>query len=248
MRRHLPLLALLFAAQIAAAPPKLEKRAIISFDPGWRFLQSDAAGAEQPAFDDAAWRAVDVPHDWSIAGPFDPQNTTGGAGGFLPAGIGWYRKQFTLPESDSAKSVFIDFDGVMANSDVWINGFHLGHRPYGYVSFEYELTGHLHFGSGRANVLAVRADNSKQPASRWYAGAGIYRHVRLVTADPVHLAHWSTFVTTPKTTLVHVAAAVENQADAPRTVSLEISLVAPSGAVAATATTPAQTIPAGQQA
>ncbi len=252
MRRHLPLLALLFAAQIAAAPPKLEKRAIISFDPGWRFLQSDAAGAEQPAFDDAAWRAVDVPHDWSIAGPFDPQNTTGGAGGFLPAGIGWYRKQFTLPESDSAKSVFIDFDGVMANSDVWINGFHLGHRPYGYVSFEYELTGHLHFGSGRANVLAVRADNLLQPASRWYAGAGIYRHVRLLVLDPVHVAHWSTFISTPGidpgSALVHVQTSVANQSQTASPVGIQITLFDPSGTQVADTTLPSQTIQPAQTA
>jgi len=86
----------------------------------------------------------------------------------------------------------------MANSEVWINGFRLGKRPYGYVSFRYELTGHVTFGAQNANVLAVRADNSGQPASRWYAGAGIYRHVRLLVTDPVHLDQWATFVTTPQ--------------------------------------------------
>src|SRR5579883_1982040 len=137
-----------------------------SFDSGWRFLKADAPGAEAPAFNDTAWRAIDLPHDWSIEGPFDPQNPTRGAGAFLPAGIGWYRKTFTVPTADRGKRIFVDFDGVMANSDVWINGFHLGKRPYGYVSFRYELTDHLNF--GKPNTIAVRADNSQQPASRWY--------------------------------------------------------------------------------
>ena len=158
-----------------------------SLDTNWKFSPGDAPGAEQSQFNDGAWRKLNLPHDWSIEGPFAETNKTGGAGAFLPSGVGWYRKQFTLPESDAGRRVFVEFDGVMANSDVWINGVHLGHRPYGYVSFGYELTGHLKFGAGETNVLAVRADNSEQPASRWYAGAGIYRHVRLVVTDPVHL-------------------------------------------------------------
>ena len=154
-----------------------DARTIWPFDSDWRFLNADSTGAEQPQFDDNAWRQVNVPHDWSIAGPFAETNLTGGAGGFLPSGVAWYRKHFSLPEKDKSRCVFIDFDGVMANSDVWINGFHLGHRPFGYVSFNYELTGHLNFGGD--NVLVVRVDTSAQPASRWYTGAGIYRHVRL---------------------------------------------------------------------
>jgi len=207
-----------------------------SFDANWRFLKSDAPGAEQPAFDDASWRTLNLPHDWSIEGPFDPKNPSGQAGAFLPNGIGWYRKSFTLPAADSTRRTFIDFDGVMANSDVWINGFHLGKRPYGYISFRYELTAHLNFGP-KANVIAVRADDDKQPASRWYPGAGIYRHVWLVTADPVHLAHWSTFVSTPKAAAdgatVHVETDIENQSPAARTVSLAIRIVTPSGRPAA---------------
>jgi beta-galactosidase len=217
-----------------------------SFDGGWRFLKADANAAETPRFDDSAWRAVTLPHDWAIEGPFDEKASTGQGGAWLPAGVGWYRKHFTMPANAARRRVFIDFGGVMANSEVWINGFHLGKRPYGYVSFRYELTGHLNFGA-QDNVIAVRADNSQQPASRWYAGAGIYRHVRLVTADPVHLEHWSTFVTTPKTSVVHVAASVENQSDAAHTVALEIALIAPNGSTVATQTTAAQPVPSGKQ-
>src|SRR5438128_2555740 len=189
------LLSLVVALRSIAPAASLEApaypRVTSSFDSDWRFLKGDVPGAEKADFDDSGWRKLDVPHDWSIEGPFDEKNPTGGAGGFLPAGVGWYRKHFTLPIGYRDRRVFIDFDGVMANSDVWINGFHLGRRPYGYVSFRYELTGHLNFG-GKQNVLAVRADNSGQPASRWYAGAGIYRHVRLVATNPAHTDAWAT--------------------------------------------------------
>src|SRR3984957_12265732 len=153
MRFFLPWLCL--AAAAAAAP-----RVTLQFDDDWRFLKADAAGAEKTEFADTTWRTVKVPHDWSIEGPFDEKNPTGGAGAFLPAGVGWYRKHFSAPQEFADRRVFIDFDGVMANSDVWINGEHLGKRPYGYVSFRYELTGHLKFGPRSENVLAVRADNS----------------------------------------------------------------------------------------
>jgi beta-galactosidase len=233
---------------IAPAPA----RSTSAFDADWRFLKSDAAGAEQPDFDDAAWRKLDVPHDWSIEGPFDKNNPTGGAGGFLPAGVGWYRKHFTLPTEDKDRRVFIDFDGVMANSDVWINGFHLGKRPYGYVSFRYDLTGHVNFGGDKANVVAVRADNTGQPASRWYTGAGIYRHVRLVVTNPVHLEHWGTFVTTPQAgtdkATVRVQSDVVNQSNVARDLSLQVTLFDPSGRTIQTADTKAQRIPVGATA
>ena len=225
-------------------------RVSTSFDSDWRFLKSDAPGAEKPDFDDASWRKLDVPHDWSIEGPFDKNNPTGGAGGFLPAGVGWYRKHFILPASHADRRVFIDFDGVMANSDVWINGFHLGKRPYGYVSFRYELTGHLNFGSNKPNVLAVRADNSGQPASRWYTGAGIYRHVRLVVTNPVHFQHWGVFVTTPQVAagqaVVRVQSTVVNQAELARNVTVQITLLDPRGRTVSSGEAKSQSIAAGQ--
>jgi beta-galactosidase len=237
----------------AAAPVNAQQRARItmSFDPDWRFLKADASGAEQPDFNDAEWRALNVPHDWSIEGPFDQNSPTRGAGGFLPSGGAWYRKHFTLPADYAQRRVFIDFDGVMANSDVWINGFHLGKRPFGYVSFRYELTGHLNFGNNKPNVLAVRADTSQQPASRWYTGAGIYRHVRLVVTEPVHIDQWGTFVTTPKIAsdqaTVHVQNTVVNQSDTAREVALQITLLGPDGRWSIqTVETKPQTVPAGK--
>ncbi len=231
----------------ALAPkPTAPARITQSLDASWRFLKSDATGAEAPGFVDAAWRQLDVPHDWSIEGPFDEKNPAGGAGAFLPSGVAWYRKHFTVPASYAGRRVFIEFDGVMQNSDVWINGQKLGHRPFGYVSFHYELTDHLSFGDGKENVLAVRADTAVQPASRWYAGAGIYRHVRLVVTDAVQLTYQSTFVTTPRiatdSASVRVSSTVRNQAKSARAVSLQVTLVAPDGKKVATVESPSQTI------
>ena len=135
------LLGFLIAVSFAFAEP----RSILSFDSEWLFFKGDAPGAESVTYDDWKWRTLDVPHDWSIEGPFAAENPTGAPGGFLPADIGWYRKHFTLAEEYVGRRIFIEFDGVMANSDVWINGVHLGKRPYGYVSFGYELTGKLRF-------------------------------------------------------------------------------------------------------
>ncbi len=188
--------------------PARGERVTQSFDADWRFQRGDVKGADQASFDDASWQKVDVPHDWSIDGPFDEDAPERGAGAFLRTGVGWYRKHFTLPADADKKHIFIDFDGVMANSDVWINGYHLGKRPYGYSSFEYDMTGHVAFGDDKPNVLVVRADNSQQPASRWAAGAGIYRHVRLVETGFLHFAHWGIFITTPTVSpdraIVHV--------------------------------------------
>ena len=226
------ILATIFLAALALkiiALPDENVRVTTAFDADWRFLKADAQGAERVAFDDSAWRKLDLPHDWSIAGPFAETNLTGGAGAFLPDGVGWYRKHFSLPETASGKIVRIEFDGVMANSDVWINGFHLGHRPDGYVSFSYELTGHVNFGG--ENVLAVRADTSAQPASRWYAGAGIYRHVRLVVTDPVYIVENSIFVSTPEIesnqAAVHIEMKIMNQSDSLRHIDVLNYIFAP---------------------
>ncbi len=241
MRDHSPLLkcAIFTAILAGCALPKADTgpqpgpqpaRRVLPLDSGWRFLQADAVGAELPGFDDSAWSTVDLPHDWSIAGPFDPANPTGGAGGFLPAGIGWYRRSLELGRPIGASRVFIEFDGAMANSDVWINGYHLGKRPYGYVSFAYELTGHLN-PDDVPNIVAVRVDDARQPASRWYTGAGIYRHVRVVVTNPVHIDRDSTFAwapaASPEFSVVHVRTTIVNQSGEDAAVSLRVRLVAP---------------------
>ncbi|MGB6974264.1 MAG: glycoside hydrolase family 2 TIM barrel-domain containing protein [Terracidiphilus sp.] len=167
-----------------------------SFDFEWKFARSDPSGAEQPGFSDAGWRSLNLPHDWSIEGPIDEHAPSAGPGGYMPTGIGWYRKRFNIPESYRGKVVTLEFDGVYQNSDVWINGHHLGHRPYGFVPFYYELTDQLRFST--ENVVAVRVDNSKQTNCRWYSGSGIYRHTWLHVLNPVHIAQWGTFVICPR--------------------------------------------------
>ncbi|MBN2161431.1 MAG: DUF4982 domain-containing protein [Pontiellaceae bacterium] len=180
---------------ICVAAYSASAREVVSLDPDWNFFQGDAAGAEKVRFNDAGWEQVDVPHDWCIAGPFDENAPTTGSGGWLPSGIVWYRKALEIPASAKGKSVWVEFDGVMANSDVWLNGKHLGHRPSGYFSFRYDVSKVVKPGAN--NVLVVRCDTADQPASRWYTGGGIYRHVRLIVADPLHIEPWGAYVTTP---------------------------------------------------
>lgn len=174
-----------------------QTRIVEEFNEDWKFLLGDDSTASKLDFDDAAWRSLNLPHDWSIEGDFHPDHPTRAAGGFLPAGIGWYRKVFRLPRSLQDRLHFIEFDGIYRFSEVWINGHYLGKRPSGYASFSYELTPHLRYGDAE-NVIAVRVDNSLQPSSRWYTGSGIYRNVRLVSVADTYVPQWGTYVTTPE--------------------------------------------------
>jgi beta-galactosidase len=174
-------------------------RSVVDFDKGWHFNLGDVPGGQANDLNDGKWRTLNLPHDWSIEGEFSKSNPATPEGGALPGGIGWYRKSFTVPASSKGKMIYIDFDGVYQKSDVWINGHHLGFRPNGYISFRYELTPYLNYGT-QPNVIAVKVDNSVQPNSRWYSGSGIYRNVWLVTTGRLAIDHWGTYVTTPKVT------------------------------------------------
>ena len=236
------------ATTTSAAPPRI----IESFDAGWKFSKGDTPDAAKPEFNDTAWQTVDVPHDWAIEGPFDQNAPVIGAGAYLPSGVGWYRKTFPTPADAATKRAFIEFEGVMAFSDVYLNGTLLGHRPFGYDSFQYELTGHLNT-DGKPNVLSVRTDTSVEQASRWYAGAGIYRHVRLVTTNFVHLDHWGVVVTTSEVSTqkatLHLQATIVNDGAAPVSVMVKFA-AGPivSGSQQIFAPTAAQTIAPGQTA
>ena len=196
-------------------------RSRMSFNHGWLFARfgampdgstkAEPTGLERPDLVDASWRGLDLPHDWGIEGPFRkdlPAST-----GKLPwAGIGWYRKHFELSQADKGKRIFVDFDGAMSHAKVWINGHYLGEWPYGYASFQFELTAHLR--AKGENVLAVRLDNPPN-SSRWYPGGGIYRNVWLVKASPVHVAHWGSFISTPEVapdySTIRTSSVIENQ-------------------------------------
>lgn len=181
------------------ATPQSEIRSTENFGNDWRFSLGDIKNGQEIGLNDSSWRLLDIPHDWSIEGEFSKYNPAGVDGGALPGGIGWYRKSFEIKENEKDKLIFIDFDGVYRNSEVWINSHYLGKRPYGYSSFRYELTPYLYYGD-KENILAVKVDNSQQPNSRWYSGSGIYRNVWLVATNKIYVDHWGTFITTPEVT------------------------------------------------
>ena len=167
MTRQLLLISFALALLPASGAAQRQR---LSMDPGWRFTQGDLQGAEAPGFDDTGWRQLDLPHDWSIEGGPEESNPGGGQIGYFPTGIGWYRRAFQLPAGAEGKQVWIQFDGIHQNSDIWINGHHLGHRPFGYVSIHHDVTPHLVRGQ---NVIAVRVYNSSHPNSRFYTGSVI---------------------------------------------------------------------------
>lgn len=205
------LLLLVFLSTAVHLSAQTNVRLIQDFDQHWKFFLGDDPKASAVHYADGKWRVLNLPHDWGVEGAFSKSNPATFGGGALPGGTGWYRKTFTVPASAKGKYVAIDFDGVYRNSEVWINGHFLGLRPNGYSSFRYELSPYLHYGGH--NTIAVKVDNSKQPNARWYSGSGIYRDVRLVTLNVIHVDHWGSFVSTP----------VVNESQAKVKVQLKIS-------------------------
>ena len=199
----------------------------IRFDEDWRFHRGEVLRAETAEFDDSVWRVVDLPHDWSIEdlpgtqSPFDPHAISQVSGGFTTGGTGWYRKSFTIPVEQKNKRICVRFDGVYMNADFWLNGELLGNHPYGYTSFWFDLTGKLKF--GESNTLAVKVMNEGLN-SRWYSGSGIYRHVWLKVSDPVHVAQWGTYITTPEVSessaRIRIRTTVNNRTSGPVQVDL----------------------------
>ncbi|MFR9566580.1 MAG: sugar-binding domain-containing protein, partial [Rikenellaceae bacterium] len=177
------------------------------FNFGWRFSLNAAEDSFKYKLDDKAWDDVRIPHDWSIEMGYSEKNTAG-SNGFLPGGIGWYRKSFTLPETTKGKKVFIHFEGVYSTSKVWINGAELGMYPSGYLGFEYDLTPHLKFG-GKENIVCVRADRSQYADARWYVGGGIYRNVHLITRNDIYIPTDGVFITTPKVSMKEAEVCVD---------------------------------------
>jgi len=223
MKRKITLLVSLICLagiQLFAQPAGRE-----NFDANWKFHLGDVDNAEKTDYPDQDWRSLDLPHDWSIEGSFKPDNPATNSGASLPGGIGWYRKNFSVNDAKS-KHRFIQFDGVYMNSTVWINGHKLGNRPFGYSTFQYDMTPYLKEGD---NVISVKVDNSLQPNSRWYSGSGIYRHVWLNTTSPVHVSQWGTYVTTPKVSakeaLVQVETSISNDNKGKANISIVSTII-----------------------
>jgi beta-galactosidase len=222
---------------------------IKSFDSDWKFIKDNPTGAENPAFDDSKWRKLDVPHDWSIEdlpgqdgvniiGPFDKSSVDMMSSGYLTGGIGWYRKSFTLNKADKEKIVYLQFDGVYMNSDVWLNGKHLGNHPYGYTPFYYNITSFLNT-AGQPNVVAVRVKNEGLN-SRWYSGSGIDRHVWLAIVDPVHIElSGGVYITTPEisenSAEVRIATTLMNSGSKSENVTVQTQLFDAKGKLAGSA-------------
>jgi len=213
------------------------------FDADWRFYRGGVQGAEMPGFDDAKWRKIDLPHDWSIedlptgqAGlpgihtPFDPNAISQVSGGFTVGGTGWYRKTFAIGTEQKNKRILIQFDGVYMNADFWLNGESLGTHPYGYTSFWFDITNKIKF--GEKNTIIVQVKNEGQN-SRWYSGSGIYRHVWLKMLDPVHISPWGIYITTPEASAsfpkVNIKTVIANEADRASNVKLVTYILDSSG-------------------
>src|ERR1035437_512969 len=217
-------LLLMFFAMYSPSISGKEIHEVQSFNQNWKFTLADSTlNASSTVFNDNSWRTLNLPHDWSIESDFSKDFPATPGGGALPGGIGWYRKTFTVDKTNKGKHVYIDFDGVYRNSEVWINGTSVGKRPYGYISFRYELTPYIKFGEN--NEIAVKVDNSKQPNSRWYSGSGIFRNVWLSILDQVHVDLWGTYVTTPNikadSAEVAIQTTIRNDAKYLRTILVE---------------------------
>ncbi len=229
-----PLLLAASALTLLASAASAAERVTVPLTDGWRFVPGDPEGAETPALDDSKWATVSVPHDWAIAGPFDLKARAGGAGGFLPTGVAWYRRTLDVRPTPGRR-VFVELDGVMERSGVWINGHHLGHRPSGYVGLRYDVTDFLR--ADGPNVLAVRADTSFAPSSRWYAGSGLVGKVRLIETGDLHVEQGGVFVSTPTIAKDRAVARIEidvtNSGAADTSAGLEIVVTDPDGKVVA---------------
>ena len=242
-------------------PKKNTNERTVSFDIGWRFLKDSLSGPENPAFNDSNWRKLDLPHDWSIEdlpgqngenviGPFDKSSIDKMSSGYLVGGIGWYRKSFIVKAEDKDKKVYLQFEGVYMNSDVWLNGKHLGFHPYGYTPFNYDITSFLN-PAGKPNIVAVRVRNEGLN-SRWYSGSGISRHVWLTIVNPVHIdISGGLYITTPAVSEnsadVKIATTVVNIGAYGEKIVLQTQLFDPSGKLAGSvksnsALTPGQSI------
>ena len=242
--RHQIASILLTAVSISASPflsaHAQSPRHELAADSNWKFLLGDPTGAETQSFNDSSWRKVDLPHDWSIEGVPDEKNPMGSGGGFFPAGVGWYRKTFVAPPDWKGKTVSIEFEGVAATATVFLNGKKLGFHPHAYTSFRFDLGPALDF--SKPNVLAVRVDDAEQPNTRWYMGSGIYRHVRVVVTEPVHVSPWGVFVNTQDmkgaSAKVVIRTQVQNDSADSAELTLRTMLVSASGTTLATRESP----------
>ncbi|AOF94975.1 glycoside hydrolase family 2 TIM barrel-domain containing protein [Sphingobium sp. RAC03] len=223
-------LAGLFAGLAFSCVAMAADRKITPLSDNWRFLQGDPEGAEGADISTEGWRTVSVPHDWAIAGPVTSNAKAGGENGFFPTGVAWYRRDLNVVPVTNRR-YFVEFDGIMERSGVWVNGHHVGYRPMGYVSLRYDITRHLR--RDGPNVIAVRADTAAAPSSRWYNGSGIYRHARLIETGDIHVPQGGAFVRASSITadaaMLSVSTEIHNAGATPRSATVEVVVTDPKG-------------------
>lgn len=251
--KKLFLLTLLLTMQLAILMSQSQHSGTILFDDGWRFFRGGALGAELPEFNDSAWRAVDLPHDWSIedipgsSSPFGPAAISQVSGGFTVGGTGWYRKTFYLPEEDSTRHFGILFEGAYMQTIVWVNGLEVGQHYYGYTSFCFDITPFLK--SGKQNLVAVKVVNEGEN-SRWYSGSGLYRHVWLCKTNRIHIPQWGVYITTPEITpaesKVVITTQVRNDSRENAGILLRNTILDPTGTKVGDTTSSLPVSPGGQ--
>ena len=224
MKRNYIIFLGLIALLIFSCQTVTENTEPVSFNEGWKFHKGEATNAQDLTFNDSGWRALSLPHDWAIEGPFDVQYNAR-CGGLPFHGEGWYRKYFNIPKSAKDKHVTVHFDGAMYNAKIWLNGVLIGHRPNGYIGFSVDLSSHLNY--GEQNLIAVQL-TPEDLSSRWYPGAGIYRNTWLEINNPIHVAKWGTFITTPKITNelanINIQTEIENTSSIAKSVIIETKI------------------------
>jgi len=224
------LLTLLFAFSCGKQAQKVARFQCI--DDGWKFHLGESTGANEVKFDDSQWKSLDLPHDWSVELPFSKENGTIATGQTV-GGTGWYRKNFTLQPAQDKKRIQLYFEGAYMETEVWVNGKKADYHPYGYTSFFCDITSYCN-PAGKENTLAVKV-SSLGKNSRWYAGAGIYRHVWMVTTDRLHFDNWGACITTPSVSkekaAINVSSDVSNETETSQSFDLIIQLKDSTGTV-----------------
>lgn len=210
------------AAQVSFGNP-------VTINDDWKFILADVPDGQNPELDEKKWQNVCLPHDWSVQGQLSP--TLASATGYLPGGVGWYRKTINVPVEQEGNKVYLYFEGVYNRSEVFINGHSLGRRPNGYISFMYDATPYIRYGEN--NVIALRVDHSLSADSRWYTGSGIYRNVWMVYSDPVHIAQWGVYVypqsVSRKQAVLNAEIEIENHTSSVAHLTVLNELISPQG-------------------
>lgn len=238
---------LLFLLLATAGSLSGQSRKVIDFNGGWWF-KLDSSQQYNNGRKGEGWRKLDLPHDWSIEMPFRENSPAGSGAAYLDGGVGWYQKTFKLAQAEQGQRIFIAFEGVYENSEVWINGHFLGKRPNGYIGFEYELSPYLYW-DGRVNLLSIKVNNKNQPNSRFYSGSGIYRDVKLISRNPVSIGTNSTFIRagqlSEKRAVVDLSLEIEHNPEESKKITLLTEVLSAQGAVVASKSTTLSAVKAG---